>query len=145
MATLWELLARSYSRYIFNGKRRSDNPITEEDIQRVPGDAVFQQLRLALPDYMKSISRNAIHRACYESLSKTEVCPGDNQTIYELFIESFVEVVTRDANEAFSLSFCRGCEYVDSCGFKGHPSQTKHECLMTSRFVRLTRSHGEFE
>ena len=137
MSSLKEILAGSYSHCIINASRRGERVSVEAAITDTPREDLFHELSLDLPGYMRSVRRGDIFQVCYDEAVGANAFTDERVTLYGLLMASYADVVLADIKRRYRFTFCRGCNYVDSCGMKGHPSQTKHECLMTSDAEQL--------
>ena len=77
--------------------------------------------------------RDKIEKYCSHSSDLSDV-DGDTviSNIHDLFIDVYVNLVLKKIFTELRYIHCAGCEFVDRCGLKGHPSQHRHTCLMNS-------------
>ena len=59
----------------------------------------------------------------------------------ENFYDIYAEAVLTEIQSVTKYEKCYGCEFVDSCGFKGHPSQKHHPCILLTEREQLWKCY----
>ena len=57
------------------------------------------------------------------------------------FYDIYAEAVLTEIRTVTKYAECYGCEFVDSCGFVGHPSQKHHPCIILSERPQLWKCY----
>lgn len=129
MGDFMGVLARCYSRLAAAGIKRSD--VTQK--------MLFSELRAELPGYLAQIEPMDVYRVCRAKICDSEHSSDQAITGYTLLVEACAVLVQLEIDSKLKYEYCVGCNYVDSLGLKGHPSQRHHQCLMDTRIETLDR------
>ena len=138
MDNLRLLLARAHGICISNSEH-----VDEINVYKTPTSRLHHELKLDLPGFMEDfIPAETVFKRCQEIFTG-EVSVYQPETLYSILIETYSGRVAEDCREDFREKHCLGCQFVDSCGMTGHPSQRRHECLMIDPLQRLETSFPE--
>ena len=137
------LLARAHVVCMWNSEigppRRGD----VMDLTKTPKEALHHELKLFLPGFMEDhVAVDDVYQRCREIVSHG-VYIRQCATLYDVLMGNYVAEVLRDCAAEFRDKHCYGCGFVDSCGMRGHPSQRRHECLMSDPVDRLETCFSE--
>ena len=132
MENLRILLARAHGVCISNSER-----VDTIDVAKTSTSGLYHELKLDLPGFMEDfISADTVLKRCREIFTGS-VSDCQHETLYSLLHEIYSSRVAEDCREDFRTKHCLGCQFVDGCGIRGHPSQRRHECLMMDPVERL--------
>ena len=144
MEDLRRLLARAHGICIQNSERNSEStgaPCCERiDISKTSSSGLRHELKLDLPGFMDDfVPAGQVLDRCREIFTG-QVGRPEAESLYSILVEIMARHVAENCREDFRERHCLGCQFVDSCGMKGHASQRRHECLTWSALDRLDAS-----
>ena len=86
-----------------------------------------------LIETLSQISPSAIKAECHHILEADQVIFSDRPNVLTFLYARAILAKLKQIKH----TYCRGCMHVDQWGHKGHPSQRRHECLMSPEWEML--------
>ena len=105
-------------------------------------DELMREIKTELVNYLYEVYPvRQLYNACFAKI-QNPVCYIDENDPSKMFLNMYTNGVLDEISRTTKYTICDGCSFTDDFGFKGHPSQRRHSCLMNDEWENLNQCYG---